>query len=226
MCINDKELRTRVDQLCALHSLPPTVSISLINANRGKFNPYHNNFHMLFVAERCSDALKSDEFAHLRGTASEQALILAALFHDFHHSGGFSSDIINVSRAIAYVSKHLKSMYNSACVEEICRNIWTTCYSDGVFMHPPTTDSQKILRDADLMQLFRQFEVRDLMIPGLIGELRVSGTIPKERLWVTIEEFSAENDEFLSKQVFYTNWGQTEYNRHCTLGAQNAQTGN
>ena len=76
------------------------------------------------------------------------------------------------------------------------------------------------------MQLFRQFEVRDQMIPGLIGELRVSGTIPKERLWVTAEEFSAENDEFLSKQVFYTNWGRAEYDRHCTLGVRNAQTSN
>jgi hypothetical protein len=95
---------------------------------------------MLFVAERCSEALQTDEFKHLRNTVSEKALILAALFHDFHHSGGFSSDIINIGRAIAYVSKHLKSMYSTACVEEICKNIWVTCFTDGVFPHEPTTD--------------------------------------------------------------------------------------
>ena len=226
MCIDDKDLRNRIDALCALHGIPPTPSIALINVNRGKFNPYHNNFHMLFVAERCSEALQTDEFKHLRNTVSEKALILAALFHDFHHSGGFSSDIINIGRAIAYVSKHLKSMYSNTCIEEICKNIWVTCFADGVFPHEPITDTQKILRDADLMQLFRQFDVREKMIPGLIGELRVSGTISKERIWVTVDEFSDENDVFLSKQRFFTSWGNAQYQLHCSIGEKHDSTGN
>lgn len=134
-------------------------------SNSGHFNHYHNSMHCLMVMR---DALK----LHLEQVAEDRrfydrSLAFSALFHDFNHTGGTAkSDAENIQRALAGIPAFLKeystmcwSLYNETYTVESTRwlhdvliNIQSTQYPYG---HPPITPSQAILRDADVLWLFR-----------------------------------------------------------------------
>ena len=216
--MDDNTLKKHIESLCNKHDICLTLGIFLVHHNRGKFNGYHNNVHLYDVACRCDEALHTDEFKHLLGTDDAKALIISALLHDAHHSGGFDSDIINVSRAINAALKHMRSVSCShRIIEMVSENIWCTVFHNGKFPHEPVNDCQKILRDADLMQLFRQHGKQVLFGTGLIGELRRSGVISNDTAWITIDEFLIQNDVFINLQKMYTNWGNEQRNIHNSL---------
>ena len=123
--------------------------------NKSKYLPYHNNFHLEQV---CKYSLLIAEASGL-ALVDKKILAVAALFHDFNHSGGeFKDDSENIStamRGFLEFDRWLKYMsYEPYSTDEklmIYRLVTGTKY-------PYTTDgkdlllSGKILRDADILQ--------------------------------------------------------------------------
>ncbi len=111
-------------------------------------NDYHNNEHMINVfnnAMMLFDYYK-DEF----GLTPYDKLILglAALFHDFNHSGGKLKDDENIEIALSELKKYLDATNNSHLYKVVEKIIIATEFPHkdihlGIL--------QKIIRDADTM---------------------------------------------------------------------------
>ena len=149
--------------------------------NKSKYLPYHNNFHLEQV---CKYSLLIAEASGL-ALEDKKLLAVAALFHDFNHSGGeFKDDSENITvalRGFLEFDKWLKYMryepYSTDQKLMIYRLIAGTKY-------PYTTDgtdllfSGKILRDADVLQgLFCQNYVN-----GIVRALSTESGIPFETM--------------------------------------------
>lgn len=113
-------------------------------------HPYHNFRHMFHVLWLCHEACR---FHHAELTPrAMRNLLIAALFHDFNHSGMFGDDDLNIERAVRCLKKHIAAV-DVPYFEEIVLLIRGTQY-------PYVIDSKeldlcgKILRDADVSQAF------------------------------------------------------------------------
>ncbi len=109
-------------------------------------NDYHNNEHMINVfnnAMMLFDHYK-DEFEPY----DKLILGLAALFHDFNHSGGKLKDSENIELALASLKEFLSSFDKSDLYDDIKNIIVATEFPHlDVDLDP----LQKIIRDADTM---------------------------------------------------------------------------
>jgi hypothetical protein len=109
-------------------------------------NDYHNNEHMINVfnnAMMLFDHYK-DEFEPY----DKLILGLAALFHDFNHSGGKLKDSENIELALAYLKEFLSSIDKSDLYNDIENIIVATEFPHLDIDLDPL---QKIIRDADTM---------------------------------------------------------------------------
>lgn len=121
---------------------------AVFNHAKNLYNPYHNFRHMCHVLWLCYEASMwhYEDLAH-RGTRN---LLIAALFHDFDHTGKPGPDSVNIARAIVGLKQHL-APEDAYEFENIAALIRATEF-------PHTTPSEKlplaaqILRDADLSQ--------------------------------------------------------------------------
>ena len=127
--------------------------------------PYHNNTHILTVVKWCGRILGA------KGLSAEynRALLLAALFHDFRHSGGTKPDADNIQVAIAglqdFYDKHVK-------VHPFMLELATGCIrvTEYPFVHEPKTPIQMIIRDADILQSFEP-NYKEMLMEGLRHEI-------------------------------------------------------
>ena len=109
-------------------------------------NDYHNNEHMINVfnnAMMLFDHYK-DEFEPY----DKLILGLAALFHDFNHSGGKLKDSENIELALASLKEFLSSFDKSDLYDDIKNIIVATEFPHLDIDLDPL---QKIIRDADTM---------------------------------------------------------------------------
>jgi hypothetical protein len=116
----------------------------LLKDNVANNAPYHNAYHTLCVMKNAyticiNDFLFTDD--------EIRTILIASLFHDFNHSMGKLTDDINVSNAINKFKQHSKENNN----DEIIELIKATQYP---YIVENPTDKQKIIRDADMMQIF------------------------------------------------------------------------
>lgn len=155
---------------------------------------YHNSHHLMAVI------LKSNELARSIHMSDEEKklLFIAAMFHDYDHSYGYSNDYINVCTSVNAFNKKLKNNgYNNILnltqkqIDIICAAIMCTVYP---FRMQPVNDIEICLRDADLMMSLE--EDADDFAMGLTAEFKNSGT----NLIVTKEEML----KFARSQVFCT----------------------
>jgi hypothetical protein len=134
-------------------------------------------------------------------------LIVAALFHDFDHSGGVETDDVNIDRAVcAFIgrldfSRHFK--YN------VIKFIENTQYP---FIHTPVSIEQKILRDADLMMITYPNWFYQVMW-GLLQEAQHK--TPE----LTIETVIKKQIDFIKSIRMFTEWGVdlTHRSRYTTI---------
>lgn len=154
--------------------------------------PYHNLDHCLTVVKWCG---------RLAGMCSltpeeEKALILAAIFHDFDHSAGVEEDSVNINRAVAGLMKFANiHRLDVDLVAAAVDNIQVTQFP---FIHEPKTVSQKIIRDADLLQSLEPNR-EEVLIGGLRKELEV-----KFKRKITRGEFCENQVKFLDGLKLYT----------------------
>lgn len=123
--------------------------LDILETNPSKDSPYHNNEHLYTVALNCNEA------AHFYSLPFEghRVLFLSALYHDYNHSAGVTSDTINISRAISGAVEHISRLENSAVadLDAVAGIIHAT-------IQPPTMHNtdigllHRIIMDADMMQ--------------------------------------------------------------------------
>jgi hypothetical protein len=160
-------------------------------------NPYHNLRHTLHVLWLCQ---KECRYYQKKLTRRQMRnLLIAALFHDFDHPGHpypgeQDPDRINIRIAIAGLRRHIEAD-DRASLPEIEALIEATHY-------PYKTAGEeldllgKILRDADLAQVFSQVWIQQVVI-GLAGERGVK----------PIEVLRAQ-EPFINTLSFQTRWAR------------------
>ena len=119
-----------------------------ISENNKTENAYHNNKHMIDVFNNAMTLFDEYQKEHKLTENDKLNLGLAALFHDFNHSGGKLKDDENIEIALGELKKWLDATDNSNLYKAVKKIIIAT-----EFPHKDinTDILQKIIRDADTM---------------------------------------------------------------------------
>lgn len=121
---------------------------AVFNHAQNLCNPYHNFRHMCHVMWLCHQACAF--YIDTLTKREMRNLLVAALFHDFDHTGKPGPDAINIARAVAGLKKHL-APEDTGEFENIAALIKATEYPYTVPSEQVSFSGQ-IIRDADLSQ--------------------------------------------------------------------------
>lgn len=176
------------------------------NYNRAAGLSYHNRYHSCFMMVKC------DSMAEQMGLLMEarRALCLAAMFHDFNHSGGVVGDNVNISNA---VSGLIACNTGRVLTNDAIGLIQVTEFTGPGFAHKPSTTAECIIRDADILQGCTPFFAKTIYV-DLFNELLVS------KLEMTILEFRAGQEKFLREVEMFTEAGKKEKEAFLEVYAQ------
>lgn len=155
-------------------------------------NAYHNFRHMLHVVYQCHEALK---FYRMDTFSSNRALLVAAIFHDYEHTGRAGNDDLNIELAIRGFRKHILP-HDENIKEEVERLIRSTQFP---YVEEASDLSSMILRDADLTQALSVAWIQQVVF-GLAVEW---GTTPLAVL--------KSQKQFLGALQFKTAWAKEAY---------------
>lgn len=154
--------------------------------------PYHNLDHMLTVVKWCGRLSGMCELL----PAEEKALILAAIFHDYDHTAGVADDAVNIERALKGLTEFAEiHRIDEELLLAASANIRVTQFP---FILAPQTISQKIIRDADLLQSLEP-DRQEVLIGGLRKELEV-----RLKRKITRREFCENQVKFLGELKLFT----------------------
>lgn len=128
-------------------------------------HPYHNLRHMLHVMWLCFQACVF--YGATLTRRQVRNLLIAALFHDFGHSGGLGDDDLNIARAIRALRKYAQPE-DKPHLADIERIIQATEYPHQGVSSELDLPSQ-ILRDADVSQALSVAWIQQVVI-GLATE--------------------------------------------------------
>lgn len=158
-------------------------------------NPYHNFRHMCHVVWLCWTACRYYEKELT--PRQRRALLIAAMFHDFNHTGKFGPDSVNIQRAIDAVDQYLDPA-DRDLRSDIVRMIKATEYPYKVPIELLDL-SALILRDADMSQAFSVAWIQQVVL-GLSSEW---GKTPLEVLKLQAP--------FLNSLTFHTAWAREQF---------------
>lgn len=111
-------------------------------------NDYHNNEHMINVFNNAMVLFENYKDEYGLTPYDKLILGLAALFHDFNHSGGKLKDSENIELALASLKDFLSSIDKSDLYNDIKNIIVATEFPH---LDIDLDSLQKIIRDADTM---------------------------------------------------------------------------
>jgi len=195
--IIDQLLEEKVRLLCVVFKVDDAFDYVKKN-NTSNNLPYHNWYHALCMVEKCIEGANYHNLPY----RSIRHLVLAALFHDFDHTGGKSTDSINIDRALKgwrnYEYTFLRSI-TSIDKQEVEGIIRVTEYP---YVIEPICIEQKIIRDADLMQCLRP-TWKEMIIVGLRQEMSIK--LGKD---LTEEEMCEGQIKFLDAVKPHSDWGK------------------
>lgn len=171
----------------------------IVQNNSSIHAPYHNIIHIMNMCHSITEIyinqgdIKEEEYNNL---------LLAALFHDVNHSQGVDTDKHNVIIAINTFIEFTNTLDSeNVCDEQaIILLIKTTQYPYTVDV---ITMSQKIIRDADLMQSIKLDTLFGHNVCGLKTE------IGKDLQW---DDFLKRNSSFLLNVEMLTPYMINKYN--------------
>lgn len=194
----------RNDQGLYQGNLIPYYKVIFLYA-RNLANPYHNFRHMFHVFWLCYSACVY--YAGELSSRSMRNLLIAALFHDFDHSGqaGSGHDDLEIERALRGLRKYILEE-DKPYLAEIERMIRVTQFPYVI----PTADLQsleeEIIRDADMCQALDYAWLQQVIF-GLSQEMRMA---PAEVL--------AMQKKFLIATSFLTEWARQRFPRSMVEG--------
>ncbi len=154
--------------------------------------PYHNFRHMFHVTWLCYQACLF--YCSELTKRQRRNLLIAAMFHDFDHSGMMGNDDLNIARAIRGLEKHLTDE-DRPHFDDISSLIRATEYPYKISSDQLELRAQ-IIRDADLSQGLSVAWIQQVVF-GLAAEW---GKKPLEVLKSQIP--------FCGNLKFHTEWGQ------------------
>ena len=156
-------------------------------------HPYHNLRHMLHVtwatyqgAMYYKDQLSDEQI---------RALLIAAMFHDYNHTGTTGNDSVNIQMAINGMRTHALPMDRNL-IEESCKYIRATQFPH---LNENFDLPSLILRDVDVAYTLSDVWIQ-LVNFGLNQELGMSP-----------EQMLKGQESFLSNMKFHTEWGEKTY---------------
>lgn len=162
--------------------------VFIIKNNKSNNLPYHGIDHLFEVYNDCKtliDFSQMDQFSLNEDSEEvnyETELLIAALFHDYNHSGGKLKDSENIEIAIKGCKEFLDTIDYDLNFDVIESVIKATEYPSP--LKGDLTIEQKIIQDADMCYL-----LNDIAIVKLYYGLR--------------EEFGVELDKFLENQLAF-----------------------
>ena len=162
-----------------------------LNAQNLKY-PYHNFRHMFHVLWLCYQACVF--YRGILPSRKMRNLLIAALFHDFDHSGLMGNDDLNIERAIRGLKKFILEE-DKEYIEEIIILVRATEFPYKV---PSGTLSlaERIIRDADMSQALCEAWIQQIVF-GLSAEWNKK----------PIEILEAQG-AFHKNLEFHTEWAQ------------------
>lgn len=173
--------------------------------------PYHNWFHTCCMICNCIEGAQFYNLdfrqCHLIG--------LSALFHDFNHSGGRKSDAENINVAVSNL-RSVTETYSPMDLHQMLETIRVTQYP---FVHTPKTIEQKIIRDADLMQILEP-EWYEHVILGLQAEFKAGGKN------YSLNEMLKGQMTFLDEHIptnLFTQWAKDKFDTRFVYGDRKAR---
>jgi len=172
----------------------------LVSFNTSNNLPYHNFYHAECVFLNCYEGalLSNLEEDEIRG------LCVAALFHDFNHSGGNLTDDKNITEAIKgleIAQKYASSAHlglNKLSLETAINAIKITEYP---YVKEPSTVPEQIIRDADLMQIYE--EDRRTLLKQYLG---LKAELELKSYKMTCVDFAGGIKHFYNKIQWNTQW--------------------
>jgi hypothetical protein len=173
-------------QICANFNLLPMLK-NVQAKNPSNDLPYHNWYHTNCVVVNCAKGARY----HRLPFDTTRDLLIAAMWHDFGHSGGKCDDWQNVKYAMECLRDEYYGLY---ATEKISKFIHCTEYP---FIHEPFCIEQEILRDADMMQWIMP-DAEEMILKGLKSEVDVRRGPITEVEWLDIQM------QFIRKAVFFT----------------------
>ena len=138
---------------------------AIFNHAQNLLHPYHNFRHMFHVMWLCYQACIF--YASTLSRREMRDLIIAAMFHDFDHSGMMGSDDLNIERAVRGFEKYI-AREDQAHAENIISLIHVTEYPYQIASKNLSLCGQ-IIRDADLSQALSPAWIQQVIF-GLAAE--------------------------------------------------------
>ncbi len=168
----------------------------IFNHAQNLWHQYHNFRHMLHVTWLCHQACIF--YHNFLSQRKMRNLLIAAMFHDFDHSGMAGNDDLNIARATRGFNKYtLPEDFSSA--EEITLLIQATEFPRKHESSEHLSLCARILQDADMCQALNEVWLQQTVF-GLADEW---GKKP-------IEILSAQ-EAFLSNLKLQTKWAQAMF---------------
>jgi len=167
----------------------------VFNLGQNNGNPYHNFRHSSHVFYMCYQACLF--YGTMLSPRQMRNLLIAALFHDFNHTGKAGDDWVNIKQAIAGLFLHLETV-DIPYSEEIAELISATKFPPEQRPEDLSLSAQ-ILRDADMSQALSAVWIQQTVF-GLAEEW---GKPPIEVLMM--------QPLFHEKLAFYTAWVKQEF---------------
>ena len=168
--------------------------------------PYHSNEHMLAVTDTVRLILD------IEGATDDEIITgtLAALFHDFDHTGGKEPDRINIRKATTALLVYRKliiHVYPWVTTKHIISALKAIECTQFPFTIEPASLVDKALRDADVLY------------PAMVGDpeiiihrLRQELAVPHNKL-VTYEDMIKTQRKFTDTVKLYTDTGTFLWNK-------------
>jgi len=184
--------KTTRDVAGSLGLLPHFNYFKLNNPSAGL--PYHNNQHAYSVAllsyqGGVENGLELDEL---------KLLFIASLFHDWNHTGGRSSEQVNLANAVEGALRLMRLQKHPE------KDLWTVMFliyaTDNRFDRtgsPSYPLMKQIIADADILQNVEPDY--GWFISGLSVELNAPITLESTR-------------KFMAEHNFHTNWARSKVN--------------
>ena len=176
----------------------------------GQAKTYHNKLHMKAVALNCYEAMHNTltEFSK----ADQQALMVAALYHDAQHTRVAPTDSINIGmalKALDAVHKTVVHKLPKLAYQKAVKLIRHTEYPYVVTSANIKCPLSLIIRDADLMMAYETDCLAVELYTGLFNEL-VEKRKHNGESELTKEAFIEDNTKFLQKAQWNTRWARNK----------------
>jgi len=164
----------------------------IILNSKSNHHPYHNLNHLLTVLKYCYLGALSE---NVKDEKELRELLIAAIFHDVDHTAGKEKDDVNIKNSKKAIKSFVEQEDIDVDLEKINAILDATQYP-YVLESKDLDLRQKLIRDADLMQVFEYNWIHQ-NIAGLSTELKMN-----------FIDFVVPQRKFLDSAEFNTNWGK------------------